>query len=345
MVKKALVLNTAACSYMILGEYDSTAFYLEHCLDYAHIAQSSEAQRKALNNFAVLYQLKGDFGKALEYLGRVKTCNENQSFLNHLNLATTYEVAHLIDSAKYYYKTIEQSIGSPYVETDAKCTAYKSLSVFAERNGDIDAALGFRKKYDEIIINILDTNSQKSMYRIQQKYDYEALQSAMSQRIAARQRIIIILCALLAILAVILTLSQHKLVVKTQQEAEAKKSALHYIQKYYEAVTKRGETMQKVAIVMNNRDDLALMNNLSKTVFGTKEPWVAIAEVFDTLHPGERKKWEDLYPGLNDLEQKHLLLSYFGVSRQDEALLLKISIHSVDKLRQKVKEKTTLDAE
>ena len=92
---------------------------------------------------------------------------------------------------------------------------------------------------------------------------------------------------------------------------------------------------------MNNKGDKALMDKLAKTVFGKKEPWEAFVDVFDTLHPGERQKIEQLYPELNELERKHVLLSYFGVSRQDEALLLKIGIHSVDKLRQSVKGKTT----
>ena len=41
-----------------------------------------------------------------------------------------------------------------------------------------------------------------------------------------------------------------------------------------------------------------------------------------------------------ELERKDLILSNFDVSRQDEALLLDVNIHSIDKLRQKTKEKT-----
>ena len=95
--------------------------------------------------------------------------------------------------------------------------------------------------------------------------------------------------------------------------------------------------MQKLAIVMNNKDDAVLLGNLKATVFGKKDPWDALMEVFDILHPNMRLGLKEQHPELSELEIKDVILSYFNVSRQDEALMLKMNIHSVDKLRLNVK--------
>lgn len=144
---------------------------------------------------------------------------------------------------------------------------------------------------------------------------------------------------LLLLLTIALAVLQHRIAVKTKQETEAKERALYYIQQYYETLSKQGKTMQKVAVVMENKDDWALLDELNKTVFGKKTPWEAIEEVFFKLHPEEPQNIDRLYPDLTELERKDYILSHFDVSRQDEALLLDVNIHSIDKLRQKTKEK------
>ena len=343
-IERSLAQNGQAASFIMLCEYDSAEFCLKTSLLYIQNIQnhhSDEIECKVLNNYAVLYQLRGEYEKGVACLRRIRPKNDGQRLLNNLNLGNAFALSGNADSADYYYEKTKESLENVKAKQETKAAAYKALCELAERKGDWQTALAYRNKYESIIIGLLEARSQKNTYRIQQKYDYVSLSNSMNQSIVTRQRMIIFLCALLAFLAFGLVILQHKLVIKTRQEAKAKERALYYIQKYYESVAKQGETIQKVAIVMNNKGDKALMDKLAKTVFGKKEPWEAFVDVFDTLHPGERQKIEQLYPELNELERKHVLLSYFGVSRQDEALLLKIGIHSVDKLRQSVKGKTT----
>ena len=130
-----------------------------------------------------------------------------------------------------------------------------------------------------------------------------------------------------------------------KQEMEAKERTLFYIRQYTELLAKQGKTMQKLAIVMENKEDKALLDNLRATVFDKKDPWDALVEVFDTLHPDERERIRQQYPELTEMEFKDIILSYFGVSRQDEALMLKTSVHTIDKIRTSVKKKTQESAE
>jgi hypothetical protein len=48
---------------------------------------------------------------------------------------------------------------------------------------------------------------------------------------------------------------------------------------------------------------------------------------------------ERQHPELTEMEQKDFILSYFNVSRDEEARLFQKSIHTVDKLRNTVRQK------
>lgn len=339
--EKALAINAVACCLIVIGEQDSALTCLEQSLHYADLAQSDIASTKTLNNLAVLFGIKKDYSRAVECLKLVKPVNTGQEALNCLNLAGTYDIAGIRDSAIKYYKDLELMLESSEVGNETKTSGYAELSNFTERNGDLNSALDYRKKYERLLEKTMNQIAQKNIYRIQQKYDYETLQNNTHQKIANKQRIIIIAFVLLSLMTIAFGLLQRRLALKTKQEAETRKRVLYYIQRYYDTLSKHGETMRKVAIVSEHRGDKAILDDLIKTVFGKKEPWDAFMEIFDTLYHEENEKMQKTHPDLTELERKSFILSYFNVSRQDEALLLKINIHSVDKLRQSVKKKTT----
>ena len=341
--EKILTMNLTACCFMLLNELDSATLYLDQCVHYLDLADSNTIKIKVLNNYAVLYRLKGDYTKAIDCLRQIKPLNEAQKFYKYLNIAELFYKIGTYDSAGFYFNELEPMINETSVKDKTICAAYEGLSNLAESQGQMKEAFLYRKEYERHLLNVLDRINQKNSYRIQQKYDYEALLNTMNRKIANKQQIIAFFWMLLAFWGIALAVTQHRLAVKIKQEAKAKERVLYYIQQYHETLEKQGEIMRKVAIVEDHKNDLAVLDDLIKTVFGKKDPWNAIIEVFDTLHPGERKIMEQRYPQLTKLEMKSLILSHLNVSRQDEALLLNINIHSLDKLRQSVKKKTTTE--
>jgi len=338
--ERTVVLNGTAATYVVLREYDSAAIHLDQSLQYADSANSSRVRNKAFNNYAVLHELKGEYVKALECLRLVEPENNEQRLLNSLNLGDAFNALGETDSAASYYERVEALLAEGSLKLETKVAAYRDLADFYERRGDLMSSVKFKKEYEECAFGLLDNRNKKSTYRIQQQYDYEVLRNTMNLKVARKQRIIIASLSLVVLLTIALAASQRRLAVKTLQEAEARKLVAHYIQQYRESAAKQGETMGKVAILLEHKDDRALLDDLSKTVFGKKDPWEALVALFDSLHPGERENLNDRFPDLTDLERKSLLLSYFNISRQDEELLLHVGIHTVDKLRQSVKKKT-----
>ena len=117
-------------------------------------------------------------------------------------------------------------------------------------------------------------------------------------------------------------------------------AARNYAKMLSEAWTKEEMTMLKLAIFLKGKADKASLDELKHTVFGKEDSWEAMMGVVDKIYPGFRETIRQKYPDLSDNEQKDFLLSYFNVSRQDEAALLGVSVSVVDKLRNKTRKKT-----
>ena len=215
----------------------------------------------------------------------------------------------------------------------------RQLLFALQRFGDFTKALEYQKNDKQYLIKVKDRIEKDGVYRIQQQFDFEKMKNEMNEKVIVRQRIILLMSFVVIFVFVALVMLQRRLAKIHKQEIATKERTLFYVRQYTELLTKQGKTMQKLAIVIDNKEDKALLENLRATVFGRKDPWDALIEVFDILHPNERERIAHQYANLNDMELKDIILSYFNVSRQDEALLLKTGIHSVDKIRISVKRK------
>ncbi len=362
----ALAMNMEACCYMLLEEYDSAALYLDKSLHYANIGLSNHAKRKALNNYAVLCKLQGDYNQALEHLRQVKPDNDELRVLNYLNIGNLFMVSGKRDSAEFYYENLEKLLdlskvkGETCVKLETKCAAYEDLFNLAEQQGDWEKAVGFRKEYEKLLFQLFNNNNQKNNYRIQQKYDYESLQNALNRKIANRQRIIALLCVMVSLIltalgGAMLRLSRIRksecdlkasLMRFTEQnraligQSENYKTALEDTQKELsKAKAKEQRVMQKLAVYLDNPGDKSLLLALKNTAWGNEGFWTEAFRLFDEQHPKLRERLTLQYPNLSDQEQKIMVLSGLNASREDTALLLQTSVHMVDKLRNSVKKK------
>lgn len=123
------------------------------------------------------------------------------------------------------------------------------------------------------------------------------------------------------------------------QVEEYKNAYVASDKKLSKALLKEQQVMQKMAVYLNHKNDLALFDALKHSVLGDQEYWDAMLKAFDKQFPGMRKELVLQHPDLTETEQKVLLLSYVDASREDTALLLNTSIFMVDKLRTSVKKK------
>lgn len=359
--ERSLVENMKAATYIVLKQYDSATVCLQQSSHYANLCQCKNTKVKILNNYAVLHRLQGDYGEAIDCLKQIETTSDSSIlFVSVLNIGKVFFASGALDSAVYYYQQVEELLPLVNLKEETRISAFLSLSRFAESIGDSSKALHYRKRYDDLLVTLFDKTEERFIYGIQRKYDYDTLQHIMNQRLLRRHRIIFIISIFTIIGFASLAIVLIRLVKIRKEEMNAKMKIFNYIKenkalsmmneqkektmedyalRFSEALKKEALTMCKVDIVHNNKNDKACWKALDEVVFGRKEHWDALMTVFDTLYPEIRESIALYYPELTEMEQKIFILSYFNLSREDEALMFGKSVHLVDKWRNGVRKK------
>ncbi len=366
IIEKAIVKNMMAVCHLVLGNYEDAELCLQQSLIYAGKKHFNKIGRKALNNYAVLYQLQGEYDSAIKCLRSVanKPNLGHSDLLLYVNLCDIFAELHEFDSAAVYFRRIDSLLPNAQVKNETKVTAYILLSKFAESQDNDSLALFYRKQYEEWLNKVRDEREQNYVYGIQQKYDYGALQNTMSQRIIRRQRLAIFLSIVVVLALMAFVISQIRLSKIRKQEAKANANLFHFMQQNKALVESNKEkdlkvldatqqlsdllyaklmAIQKLDYCLKTPKDKIALKDLEKEVFGGGDHWEAVKEVLDSLYPSLWETLELKYPTMDEMERRVCMLSHLKLSRLDEATLLGISTSVLDKLRTKVRKTLVQD--
>ena len=356
--EKASIENSMAVVYILMGQHDSAHVCLDKGLAWADRVHFEKVRRKVLNNYAVLYRLQERYDDAIAYhrqmLGK-SNLDETEMFVYYLNMGKTFIAANEIDSTTLYFKQVEALLPNTRIKLISRVSACGTLSQFAEQQGDIQKALQYKAKWEELMSKLLVQRQEQNIYRIQRQYDYESLQNKMNQEHAQIQRVIAIgTVFLLCLVALFLYRSS----LRNKKEAEVNANLFHFMQQNKTLVEsnmahekKAIDTMQQLSDVLmqkffamlkldyylKNQGDKSSLRELEKDIFEGKDHLEAVMELFTTMYPDMEAALELKYPSMNDLERKVYLLSRFRLSRVEEASLLGISTSVLDKVRGKVR--------
>ncbi len=349
---------------MLLQQFDSTAYYLNLSLEDARRSQSSKAMQKALNNYAILHHLQGEYNKAISCLRLIHPENEQQRLLKHLNLGDAFAASGELDSASYYYHIVEKKLYDIMVKDETKIAIIGSLSSFAESQGNYRKALEYRKEHERCNGDLRDKREKKSTYYVQQKYDYERLQREMNDRVIQKKRIIVMLVLALVVILIITLLLYHRYIQKQLREVELNNILLQFMEQNTELLNKDAEqeweklemvqqlkafqkervkAMQTLEVLLKDRKNSIALNDLKNQLFGERDHWTVMLEFINKAYPGLYDGIKTKYPMLNELELKVVLLSNFKLSRADEAAILGVSTSVLDKVRGRVRRVKSLD--
>lgn len=132
-------------------------------------------------------------------------------------------------------------------------------------------------------------------------------------------------------------LQEYEALLETQEESEQR--AETYGNQWSQSLMQEQSTMLRLYLFIKNKGDDDLLKKLETAVFGQQKPWEAIVERVDQIYPQLRATLKHEQLGLNEVEQQDVILSYFNISRSDEALLLGKTTDMVDKIRKRAKDK------
>ncbi len=343
--ERATAKNLWAATCLDLKNYEQMEICLKQSLDLANKGHSEKIRRKTMNNYSVYYRVIGDYEQALNCLRQVK--NETDSvnlFINYLNLGKVFTLKKDNDSASYYYEKMKLLIPLINNKTETIVSAYAALSNWAVSQNDCKMAFDYYKAYSNLQYIVQDSLRKDNIYRIQQQYDYETLQNTMNRRIISNYRIEMMMAVVIIIVLAVALVLYYRIVQKNKKEAEMKATLLRIMKDNENLIRDKSDnlaeklrSMQRLEILSKDQKDKFLLSNLEKEMFGDKNHWEVMTDLFNTIYPGLYDSLKEKYPDISELECRVYMLNDFKLSRLDEALLLDVSTSVLDKARGKVK--------
>jgi hypothetical protein len=231
---------------------------------------------------------------------------------------------------------------------------YGVLSDYAEECGDYETACKYGCLYEEGN-NLREIEQQENnLALISHKYDSEVMRNELNRKIIIKQRIIVIVSLVATLVLAALLVSQIRLARRRKREAEINAELFHFkqqnkdltqkhaeheqIQQDYadrlsEALMKEQRIMLLLDNYLNSNKKANLLKDLETSVYDDKDHWEAMLEVIDQLYPDLTATLQQKYPDLDEDEKKSYILSYFKLSRQEEADYLGTTVNMIDKLR------------
>ena len=344
--------------YQFHRQFDSAEYCLKQAMAYAEQSGSIEAKRNVLSAFHIMYFNAGDYEKSADYLNQfwqasIQEGDDNLLMYYYHDMGNIYSQSGDLDSADYYYSRLEELVSQTEPNEDT-WFYYGVLSDFAEERGDYETACKYGCLYEEGSKLKEIEQQENNLALISHKYDSEVMRNELNQKIIIRQRIIVIVSLLATLVLAALLVSQIRLARRRKREAEinaelfhfklqnkdlAQKHAEHeqiqqdYADRLSDALVKEQRIMLLLDNYLNSNKKSNLLNDLVSSVYSEKNHWQAMQEVVDQLYPDLMETLQQKYPDLDEDERKSYILSYFKLSRQEEADYLGTTINMVDKLR------------
>ena len=344
--------------YQFHKQFDSAAYYLNQAMTYAEQSGSIEAKRDVLSAFHALCFNAGDYEKSADYLSQywkasISDADDNVLMYYYHDMGNIYSESGDLDSADYYYSRLEELV--THAEPDEDTWFYYGvLSDFAEERGDYETACKYGCLYEEGSKLKEIEQQENNLALISHKYDSEVMRNELNRKIIIKQRIIVIVSLVATFVLAALLVSQIRLARRRKREAEINAELFHFKQQNMALVQKHAEheqiqqdyadrlsdalmKEQRIMLLLDNylnsNKKANLLNELETSVYGDKDHWEAMLEVVDQLYPDLMETLRQKYPDLDEDERKSYILSYFKLSRQEEADYLGTTVNMIDKLR------------
>ena len=187
--KQAHCFGAMGRMFALLGQPDSAFICFQKGLETAENAQDKKLHSLLAQNLSVMYNETGEYEKSEIYLRQSYMLNWDSTKLPryYLNFAGVYSGMNLPDSATYYADKMEESLSLTDDDT-FKLTAYNFLSNRKRALGNYLEALHYKDECERLLMDMIYESRTKSVYEIQQKYNFEQQQKKYYMDLWSRQR-------------------------------------------------------------------------------------------------------------------------------------------------------------
>lgn len=350
--ERAFIYNLLATSYILQKDYNSAESYLNQALEHAKSGHSSRAQWMIMNNYSVFYRNQGDYDNSINCLRQNKYETDNNKMLMfYINTGTTYIYSSQYDSAAFYIQKAFDLSKSVKIKPETEVSIYFSLYYIAKKQGRYQESLEYHETYTVLQYNIQKEKEKKNLYNIERRYDYEALQNQMNQKIIQKQRIILTISFILLLVSIVVIglLARQKKIRKEDERIRKELDEMkEELQKSIKPEIIADEISRQLRLIISaNR--IAMRANdfrkewsplLYKINNEKNSMFEAAAVIIERVYPGMYSAILNKHPNLNETESKVLFLSCTDLTNAEIGDILGLTVHTVNKSKSEIRKKT-----
>ncbi|WP_343556263.1 hypothetical protein [Sphingobacterium sp.] len=364
--KKAYSLSSIGRMYLLLNYPDSAFLYFNESLQLAEKIKNNTLLRHVAESLSVAYEQANNYRESYKYLRYSLSHNTDskRSSRYNLNFALLFKKWGLGDSTKYYAGKLKKDLNT----TDdkyLKASILNFMTNYEKSNKNISAAFNYQTQRIAIIMEIMKERENQSVFKIEQKYNYEQIRKEYYKSLSTRQGFIIILlccCITVGVLFLIYRAKQKSI----QSKISNKIATLTGMKDDLESLVQKKQTdlrreilwrfdITKKFLKLNNEikrlgkshtDSGILLKQFNAIVYGNysqDEQWEIIHQAFKQARPGYSQKIKTLFPELNDTEFRIAILTYAEFSIKEIAIILKQSPNTVQTRRTSLRKKLGIE--
>ncbi|HSI90950.1 MAG TPA: hypothetical protein VK927_07515, partial [Adhaeribacter sp.] len=368
--------NSIALCYQKLGRYDSALLYYDSALLFTRNLGDDQKRIDAWKgiisgNKGQVYFLQGQYNKALPLFELDHRESKAQEYFdnaaNSLQWAAKTnlvlgngkkaldqirEAFYLLDkmSPRKFYRNYYQNL-------------YHSAADIYRAAGMTDSAYYFSRQYmglhDSLEAEVASSRVEISRLRLENEKNYYTAKSVQQQRqkeITNRNLALagVILLAIIAILYInnkrVKTLHQQQLIIEKNKQAEreiaaAKEQLQTFTHNLVEKTALIEQLQQQLDSSSLTTEQQDALSKLLRSTIVTDDQWIEFKKLLEKIYPGFFQRLKEGYPGITVAEQRMAALSNLKLTTKEMASMLGISVESVHKTRQRLRQRLKISNE
>jgi len=354
-------LNTVALGYHRQDKYDSALFYYSQALELAKKAGSSVWTGIVTGNMAQIYYAQKKYESAYPiFLNDYKTSKDSGYYdnaANSLQWAARTNLA--LGNKPAALKQVREAFYLLRLWTDdsyLRNTYYTATQIFREM-GNYDSAFYYNNLYASLndslerVVSTSTTDIAKARLNDEaSKYNIQTLTREKKEQLVLRNIIIIGIVVLFLFVLLIYNRRSLKTKMKVEKIEQEKllmerevTSAKDQLKMFTENVIEKTNLIEKLELQVKGKDVTAeqhsIISELSQKTILTEQDWYRFKSLFEKIYPGFFVKIKDKFPDITLAEQRMAALTRLHLTTKQMASMLGISLDSVHKSRQRLRQR------
>jgi tetratricopeptide (TPR) repeat protein/DNA-binding CsgD family transcriptional regulator len=360
-------LNTVALGYHRQDKYDSALFYYNQALELAKKANSSVWTGIVTGNMAQIYYAQKKYESAYPiFLNDYKTSKDSGYYdnaANSLQWAARTNLA--LGNKPAALKQVREAFDLLRLWPDdsyLRNTYYTATQVFREMGG-YDSAFYYNNLYASLndslerVVGRSTTDIAKARLNDEAgRYNIQTLNREKKSQLMLRNMIIVGIVLLSLFVLLIFNRKSLKAKMKMEKMAQEKllmeqevASAKDQLKLFTENVIEKTSLIEKLEMQVKGKEvtseQHSIISELTQQTILTEQDWYKFRSLFEKIYPGFFIKLKDRFPDITVAEQRMAALTRLHLTTKQIASMLGISLDSVHKSRQRLRQRFQVGAE